>query len=344
MLLYINFPEWITPDVFGAFDLPKWLSFLNLLRWYGIAYIVGIMIAYYQGLHIIKTEKPNLLTKKRYDDYIFWAVIGLVLGGRIFSCLVYDFNTYIKNPLAILLPFQDGKFVGFQGMAYHGAVIGVFVVSLLFVRKHKIIFRDLCDVVFPSIPLGYTLGRIANFINGELWGRITASPIGVIFPEAQKLPISIPEVQGVIDKIGWHVNAFTGTVIDSAGNDISGVLIKTGQEILINLPRYPSQLFQALFEGLILFFILWFIARTYKPFKGFTAVVYLGVYSIFRFFIEFMRQPDMQFADISKGKYNGFVLGIFSMGQVLCLITLAFSVGLFFYFRSLSINEKPKRR
>ncbi len=343
MLLYIDFPSWLTPEVFGAFQLPAWLGFLKILRWYGIAYIVGIAIAYYQMTYILKKDPIANLDKKRFDDYLFWGIIGLVLGGRIFSCLVYDFEIYSKNPLGILIPFHNGQFVGFQGMAYHGAVIGVLVVSLIFVRKYKIDFRSLCDVVFPAIPLGYTLGRIANFINGELWGRITSSPIGVLFPDATKLPLTLPEVQQTITDLGWNINTLTGTALDRAGNDISGVIAFVGSTQMINLPRYPSQLFEALLEGIVLFLILWFPARKFKPFKGFTAPVYLAGYSVFRLMLEFFRQPDSQFADLSAGKYHGFIFAGVTMGQILSVLMIIGSIWLFFYFRKLSFRDVSSR-
>ena len=271
MIAYINFPSWITPEVFGFLNLPQG-HFLNLFRWYGLMYIIGIMISYFQSMYILKHDNLPTLNKKIIDDYYFWAIIGLVLGGRIFSCLVYDFGYYSKHIFEIILPFRNGQFVGFQGMAFHGAVIGVFIVSFIFVKLKEINFRELCDLVFPIIPLGYTFGRIANFINAELWGRITARPIGMLFPNANKMPLNLKRVQVIINKLGWQINEATNMVLDANGNEVKNVLGKVFDSrsglypdtIGINLPRHPSQLYEAFFEGIVLFLILWFPARKFK--------------------------------------------------------------------------------
>ena len=250
------------------------------------------------------------------------------LGGRIFSCLVYNFHYYSAHILEILIPFKDGQFIGFAGMAYHGAVIGVFLVSFIYVKVKKLNFRELCDLVFPVIPLGYTLGRIANFINQELWGRVTDSSFGVLFSTANKVPLQLNNVQEIINKIGWKIDLTTNVVTDNLGrsydNLIGNVIDSNGNltNILgINLPRFPSQLFEAFFEGIVLFLIIWYIGRKFKPFKGFLAPLYLVGYSICRFFLEFLREPDNEFANILAGKYTGYAIGNISMGQILSIIT-----------------------
>jgi phosphatidylglycerol:prolipoprotein diacylglycerol transferase len=151
-------------------------------------------------------------------------------------------------------------------MSYHGGLIGVVMVFILFCRKHKINFWHFGDLFCPAIPLGYTFGRIGNFINGELWGRVTTMPWGMYFP------------------------------LDSTHS-----------------LRHPSQLYEALFEGIVLFILLWLI-RKKKLFDGFLIGIYIGGYGFVRFFIEFFREPDYQL---------GFVLGFMSMGQVLCLLMMA---------------------
>ncbi|OHD12300.1 MAG: prolipoprotein diacylglyceryl transferase, partial [Spirochaetes bacterium GWB1_27_13] len=223
---------------------------------------------------------------------------------------------------------------------------GIFLASLIYIKVKKVNFRELCDVIFPSIPLGYTFGRLGNFINGELYGRITSSPIGMFFPDAQKLPIKFPEVSKVINDIGWKINELNQTVVDGAGNIINNVLGKmtiSGEEVTtINLPRHPSQLYEAFFEGIVLFFIVWFLGRKYKPFKGFTASVYLVGYALARIFVEFFRQPDSQFANIEQGKLTGFIVSFFSMGQILSFLMILFAIGLGFYFYKLSLDDKLK--
>lgn len=335
MLCFIDYPSFLKPEIFGFLNLKEG-NFLNIFRWYALSYIAAFGIAYLQGLYLLKTDKFKLLNKKIIDDYFFYCIISLVLGGRIFSCLIYEFNYYKSNPIEILFPFHDGNFIGFQGMAYHGAVIGVFVFSLIYVIIKKLNFRELCDFVFPIIPLGYTLGRLANFANQELFGRVTSSPLGVLFPLADKVPVNDVLSASVINKLGWTINDTALTITDKSGNIFNNLLENLNGNIFINLPRHPSQLYEAFFEGLVLFFFVWFIGRKFKPFKGFLASIYLGGYAIFRFFIEFLRQPDSQFADPSNGKNIGYIIGSFSMGQILCFIMLLFAIFLAFYFRYLS--------
>jgi phosphatidylglycerol---prolipoprotein diacylglyceryl transferase len=339
MLAYIDYPSWLKPEVFGFLNLPA-NHILNIFRWYGLAYIIGIIIAYFMVMYLLKNDKEQYktLNKKIIDDLFFWGILGLILGGRIFSCLVYDFPHYSKYPLEILIPFRDGQFVGFQGMAYHGAVIGVFLVCVIYVILKKLDPRELADLFFPAVPLAYTLGRLANFANAELYGRITSHPIGMLFPYADRMPITLPEVQKVITELGWKINEATLTVVDKAGNLINnglGKMIIAGQEhTVINLPRHPSQLYEAFFEGIVLFLIIWFPARKFKPFKGFLASVYLCGYAIARICIEYFRQPDSQFANYESGKYIGYIVGNLTMGQILSWGMLLFGIGLgvFFYF------------
>ncbi|HPK53407.1 MAG TPA: prolipoprotein diacylglyceryl transferase, partial [Smithellaceae bacterium] len=171
----------------------------------------------------------------------------------------------LQHPLEIILPFDFSagiKFTGLSGMSYHGGVIGVVAVSTYFCIKRKINFWYFADLFAPAIPLGYTFGRIGNFINGELFGRATAVPWGMYFPldPTHKL-------------------------------------------------RHPSQLYEAFFEGIVLFLFLWLI-RKKSRFDGFLLGLYICGYGLVRFIIEFFREPDYQL---------GFVLGFLSMGQVLCL-------------------------
>jgi phosphatidylglycerol:prolipoprotein diacylglycerol transferase len=151
-------------------------------------------------------------------------------------------------------------------MSYHGGLIGCFAACALFCRKYKADLWNLCDLYFPAIPLGYTFGRIANFINGELWGRVTDSPIGMVFPAAPGA-----------------------------------------------LPRHPSQLYEAFFEGLVLFAILWSVRKKKLPTGSFAGLYLIG-YGVFRFFIEYFREPDAQLG----GSQQLFWFGMFSQGQALC--------------------------
>ncbi|HOV13582.1 MAG TPA: prolipoprotein diacylglyceryl transferase [Spirochaetota bacterium] len=349
MLGYVDFPSFIKPEVFGFLNLPNG-HFLNVFRWYGLMYIVAMSIAYFLIMYQLKKEDFKTLNKKLIDDYFFWAVLGLILGARIFSCLVYDTMYYLKNPIEILFPFRYGHFIGFQGMSFHGGAIGVFLASIIYTKVKKLDFIELCDLMFPAIPLGYTFGRLGNFINQELYGRITASPIGMLFPTAEKLPVTLPDVQNVMAKLNWKI--VDGSVLDGSENIISNLLDKVTingiEHIAINLPRHPSQLYEAFFEGIVLFIIMWFIARKLNYFKGIRGPIYLAGYAIFRFFIEFFRQPDYQFANYSEGKFVGVIAAGLSMGQILCIIMFicAILLGIYFYMSSKNpkiVNDIPKK-
>jgi phosphatidylglycerol:prolipoprotein diacylglycerol transferase len=211
--------------------------------------------------------KPEII-----QDYMVWAMIGVIVGGRLGYALFYNFGYYWQHPLEIILPFDftDGvRFIGLSGMSYHGGAIGVAAASAYFCIRNKINFWRFADLFAPAVPLGYTFGRIGNFINGELYGRVTTAPWGMYFPldPTQKL-------------------------------------------------RHPSQLYEALLEGIVLFALLWLI-RKKKRFDGFLLGIYICGYGFVRFIIEFYREPDYQL---------GFVLGSLSMGQVLCLLMIAFGL------------------
>jgi phosphatidylglycerol:prolipoprotein diacylglycerol transferase len=215
-------------------------------------------------------------------------VLGLLLGARIGYVLFYNFEWFLSNPLSIILPFAkyngSWHFTGIAGMSYHGGAIGVFIAWILFARKEKIKLFDLTDFIVPGIPLAFTFGRLGNFINGELYGRVTDAKIGMFFPAARD-----------------------------------------------GLQRHPSQLYEAFFEGIILFAILWPL-RKFKPFRGFISGLYVFGYGFFRFFIEFFREPD---------EHLGFVFLNLSMGQILC-IAMMIGAGIIwsFGYKTKSIKEK----
>ena len=207
-------------------------------------------------------------------------IIGLIVGARLGYVLFYQFSYYFRHPLEIFLPFEFSKgitFVGFSGMSYHGGLIGIILFAGLYIRRQKLSFREMVDLYVPVIPLGYTFGRLGNFINGELFGRETTAGIGMYFPLAP------------------------GSAL-----------------------RHPSQLYEAFFEGIFLFLILWNIRRI-KRVKGAMLAFYLVGYGSVRFFIEFFRQPDA---------HLGFIFMSFSMGQVLCGIMIAGGILVFLYLRT----------
>lgn len=271
-----HIPEHINPNIIEIGQMQ--------IRYYGLMYIVAFAITYFLVLSRIKKEDYPF-SRELIQDAFVWMILGLMLGGRLGYVLFYNFTYYLSHPLEIFLPFSFDNgihFTGLAGMSYHGGLIGLLAATLLFCRKKDISFLYLTDLFVPIVPLGYTFGRIGNFINGELYGRATTVPWGMYFP------------------------------LDAASR-----------------LRHPSQLYEAFFEGIFLFIILWNI-RKKSRFNGFLLSLYLLGYGIVRFFIEFVREPD---------PHLGFIIGPLSMGQVLCLIMILF--GTFIYFtRSGRILDK----
>lgn len=257
-------PSHISPTLFsiGSFQL----------RFYSLMYIVAFAVVYALFAYRIK-RKEIKLTTEIMQDYLVWAMIGVIIGGRFGYALFYNFNYYMSHPLEIVIPFDFSngiRFVGLSGMSYHGGLIGVILLTFLFCRKYKINPWQFGDWICAAAPLGYMFGRFGNFINGELWGRVTTVPWGMYFP------------------------------LDATRS-----------------LRHPSQLYEALFEGLFLFIVLW-LMRKRNPFDGFMMGLYIFGYGLVRFIIEFFREPDA---------HLGFVLGFNTMGQVLCTLMMMAGIG-----------------
>lgn len=255
-----HIPEKIDPTIlkFGAFQL----------RYYGLMYLAAFFTTYSLVLYRIRTEKFPY-KKEEIQDYFVWAVLGLLAGARLGYVLCYQPQYFLHHPLEIILPFEWStgslRYTGISGMSYHGGLVGVAASSLAFCRRRKIGFWSFADLLCPAIPLGYTFGRIGNFLNGELYGRVTTVPWGMYFPD-----------------------------------DTAGML------------RHPSQLYEAFFEGILLFAVLWSLRRK-KASPGFFLALYLMGYGAVRFVIEFFREPDPQI---------GFLFGFFTTGQMLCLVMI----------------------
>jgi phosphatidylglycerol:prolipoprotein diacylglycerol transferase len=212
------------------------------------------------------------------------------------------------KPWLIFWPFQNGKFTGLAGMSYHGGFIGGLIGMVFWCWRHKAPYMKWIDAMVTAIPLGYTFGRIGNFMNGELYGRITTAPWGMVFPHAEKFSASKAWVQDFMAKIGMEASTN-----------------------LVNLPRHPSQLYESLFEGLILFSIIWFFHKR-KPFDGFLIALYSGGYGIFRFFIEYFREPDADIgyrfaAESNAPLYMNTSLLNISTGQILCFLMILAGIG-----------------
>lgn len=245
------------------------------LQYYGLMYIVAFAITYVLVRYRVAHEDRFDLSVEQVNDLTTYAILGLVIGARLGYVIFYNLAYYLQHPLEIILPFDFSNgmtFTGISGMSYHGGLIGILLVIWFYTRKAGIRYWDIMDLYVPVVPLGYTFGRLGNFINGELYGRITEAPIGMYFP------------------------------LDP-------------QQAL----RHPSQLYEAFFEGVFLFTILWSLRKIKIP-RGAMLALYIIGYGTVRFFIEFFRQPDA---------HLGFVFLSFSMGQLLCMAMIAAGVGLY---------------
>ena len=308
MFLYIEYPTWIHPQIFPGVKL------LGLLRWYGLMYAFAFATAYFILRKVWREGALDSKTIKTSEDdlfsFIFTGIIFLLIGARIFSTLIYDTSgLYIKKPWLIFWPFDaSGHFTGLMGMSYHGGFVGGLLGMLFWCKIKKRSFTKWSDAMVCAIPLGYTFGRLGNFFNGELYGRITTMPWGMTFPDAQEFSSTLSWVQDFAAKIGME--------LPSSG--------------LVNLPRHPSHLYEAFFEGIVLWLIIWF-CRKHKKFDGMLGAVYAGGYGFFRFFIEYFREPDADLGyriakDANAPLYTSTSLLNISTGQILCFLMMAFAV------------------
>ncbi len=326
--LYINYPSWIHPEIFHGVPV------LGLIRWYGLMYIFAFGTAFCILKKLLKegaldsVGKNGQLQKATEEDifnFIATGIVFLLIGARIFSTLVYDTSgIYWKKPWLIFWPFNsNGQFTGLAGMSYHGGFIGGLIGMIFWCVRNKRPALKWIDAMVTAIPLGYTFGRLGNFLNGELYGRITDAPWGIVFPDAERFSTSIQWVRDFAQACGIQL---TGT--------------------LVNLPRHPSQLYEAFFEGIVLFLIIWALHKK-KPFDGFSSALYTTGYGIFRFFIEYFREPDsdigFRFAkDSAAPIYTNTSLLNISTGQILCMLMIAggITLGIVSFIRNKKKSEK----
>lgn len=227
------------------------------VRWYGMMYLIGFLSSYMLVRYQIR-KKGLGLSRDFVASLYSCLILGLLVGARLGYVIFYDLSSYLRNPLEIFAVWHGG-------MSFHGGLIGSAVAGFLFCRKAGEDFWRVSDLVIATAPIGLGLGRIGNFINGELYGRVTDVPWAMVFPSGGPLP------------------------------------------------RHPSQIYEFLLEGVLLFTVLWILkGKGYR--SGILSAIFLATYGIFRFLAEFFREPDLQV---------GFVLGSFTMGQVL-------SVGMIF--------------
>ena len=290
MYAAIPFPS-ISPEIFSITLFGTEFA----LRWYALAYIVGIVLGWWLIRSLL--QRPALwpgaespMTREHLENLATWIIVGVILGGRTGYAIFYSQGAYLSDPLALLRIWEGG-------MSFHGGFAGVVIAVWAFCRKNNLALAQVSDVVAVAAPIGLFLGRLANFINAELWGRPTSLPWGVIFP---------------------------GEAAQNCGPDV-----------LLLCARHPSQLYEAGLEGLVLGAVLVFLALKggfLKPWRV-TGTFLLG-YGLSRFIVEFVRQPDLQFVsdDNPLGLYlhlDGYGL---TAGQLLSLPMIA--VGLWLILRA----------
>ncbi|MDQ7075926.1 MAG: prolipoprotein diacylglyceryl transferase [Gammaproteobacteria bacterium] len=234
------------------------------IHWYGLMYLLGFLAAWW--LMKRRAQTHSVWNEERVGDFIFYGALGVVLGGRIGYVLFYNFDAFLNDPLMLLRIWQGG-------MAFHGGLIGVIIAMWLYGRKIGQSFFQVADFVAPAVPIGLGAGRIANFINGELWGRVSDVPWAMVFP--------------------------------------------TGGP----LPRHPSQLYQAFLEGIVFFSVLWIYSKKPRPTMAVSGLFML-FYGLYRFGIEFVRQPDAHLGFIAwgwltKGQLLSFPMILIGLGLML---------------------------
>lgn len=277
-LLYFEFPDWISPTIIPG--LP--------FQWYGLMYLVAFGLTWFLTRYQVR-EQGLEITDDQLIDFFFWGIVGLLIGARLFATLIFnETGYYFRNPLRIFWPFDEaGNFTGLQGMNYYGGLLGAVIGFWGYARVKKLDLLRLGDMIVAAVPLGYTFGRLGNFINGELFGRVTTAAWGVVFPNAQSFPASESWVQEVMTTIGMDpAGAGVGTVGAGAASTATDV-----PEILVNLPRHPTQLYEGFTEGILAWFVIWFFIRKRVPFRGFIVGFYVLWYGAWRFLIDYFRMP-----------------------------------------------------
>ncbi|MCU7930071.1 MAG: prolipoprotein diacylglyceryl transferase [Candidatus Thiodiazotropha sp. (ex Codakia rugifera)] len=228
--------------------------------WYGMTYLIGFFGGWWLGR--IRVGKPGMVWgANQVDDIVFYIVLGVVLGGRVGYILFYDFATFLVNPLSFFKVWEGG-------MSFHGGLLGVLLAMWYFAHKEGRTFFDATDFIAPLVTIGLGAGRIGNFINAELWGRVTDLPWGM------RVPCHVAE--GLCARLGLPMNAQH------------------------SLPVHPNQLYEAFLEGVVLFLILWIYSAKPRP-KMAVSGLFLVCYGLFRFAVEFVRLPDQHIGYIAFG-------------------------------------------
>jgi len=251
------------------------------VRWYALAYIVGLIVGWRYCM-MLADRTPQLVSRQDIDDFLVWATLGVVLGGRAGYVLFYNFDYYFGHPIEALYLWHGG-------MSFHGGALGVTVAIVLFARRRKVPIFALADIVIEAVPIGLFFGRIANFINGELYGRITDVSWAMIFPGgaggADTVP---PALRGLCQAV---------TLADGAPG--------------LNCPRHPSELYEAACEGVLLFLVLLCAERRgARRRPGVETGIFLAGYAVARMSGELFRQPDAQLGYLVFGMTMGQLLSV----------------------------------
>lgn len=233
------------------------------IKWYGICYLIAFLLCYWLAL----VKKPDNYTKTQVEDLLFYIVMGVIFGGRVGYILLYYPDYIFTNPIDVIKFWLPGR-------SFHGGLVGVLIAIKLYIRKYQQPFLAITDFIAPIVPIGILFGRLGNFINGELYGRVTNVPWGMVFE---------------------HID---------------------------HMPRHPSQLYELLLEGVLLFIILNKFIKTNKNIVGYNSAVFLIFYGLFRILVENYREPDLDL---------GFIAHHFTMGQILSIPMLV--AGLYWYVR-----------
>ena len=230
------------------------------MRWYGLMYVFGFVSSYLLSAYQLK-KKAFTLTRAQLDDLYFYLILGLIIGARLGYVIFYNLNFYLENPLEVFVLWHGG-------MSFHGGLIGSFLAGYIFIKRKKLRFFSVADLIIPTCPPGLMFGRIGNFINGELFGKPSDVPWSMIFPQGG------------------------------------------------NIPRHPSQLYEAFLEGFLLFIILW-IYKNHKKREGDVFASFLVLYGIFRIMCEIVRFPDLPVV-----YFFGFLRIGHDLNTVMCMFGL----------------------
>ena len=275
-------------------------SFTLAIRWYALAYISGFLLAWWWANRAIGNRQlwadgTAPITQKNIEDFLTWAIIGVILGGRLGWVFFYSQGAWLEEPAMIYKVWEGG-------MSFHGGILGIIVVTILFAQKHTIPILPFSDVLALGAPIGLGLGRLANFINAELWGRPTTKAWGVVFPNTPDCPLT------------W---------------------------LELTCARHPSQIYEAILEGVVLFVVISYLGfrRGWLKNPGALAGIFFIGYGAARFIVEFFRQGDAQFTSLTNPWGHVLRLGEsaesigFTMGQLLSLPMIALGLTFLFYAR-----------